>query len=222
MGARLTLRIYKGCGQAAFRSLAEEAALAVGGRGIEWGRPCPDGEPDCDLRLSHAGDVHSLYVPYQGSDYHFCKKVGELGRLPWIEVRIQEGSHWDYALHSGAEVVDQFSTDADYFHEKDDQAHLKGDAAKLAALWNIPLEKIDRYIRPWGRQNEDDETYHYVLSGKAYPDDQAPYGSYEQFFDFVRALGGSYPHEEEGHTIHLPLPEWKNALKRRPWWMFWR
>jgi hypothetical protein len=221
MGARLTLRIYKGCDQTAFRALAEDAVRAEGGKGIVWGRVAAT--EDEDLRVAHSGDVHSVYLPYQGTDYAFSKKLGELGRLPWIEVSIQEGSHWDYALHLGTEVVDQFSTDPDYFHEKNDQAHLKGNPARLAALWRLPVEKIDRYIRPWGRRDETDETYHYVLSGKAYPEDRASYGDYDQFFDFVRALGGSYPEDEETHTIYLPEPRWKShRAKNRPWWCFWR
>lgn len=217
MGARLTLRIYKGCDQAAFRLLAERAVLAVGGEGIVWGER--GSEPDQDLRVVHAGEVHTLYVPYQGSDYVFCKKLGELGRLPWIEVRIQEGSHWDYALFSGPDLVDQFSVDPDYFCEKGDQAHLAGDATKLAEHWGLPVAQISRYLRPWGRREIDEDVFNYVLSGKAYPEDRAPYGDYEQFFDFVRALGGRYPEQEE-HTIRLPVPQW--AKPRRPWWRFWR
>ena len=222
MGMRLKLRIYKGCDAAAFRGYAEQAVLAVGGRGIEWGRPGTETDQDCDLRLAQAGDVHSLYVPYQGSDYSFCKKIGELGGLIWIEARIQEGSHWDYTLHSGGEVADQFSTDPDYYHEKDEQAHarLAGDPAKLATLWGIPVKRIERYLRHWGPKDNDDGTYDYTLTGKAYPEDEADYGQYAQILDFVHALGGSNPQEE--HTIHLPMPEWKQKLLRRPWWRFWR
>lgn len=197
--------------------MAEQATSAVGGEGIVWDRP--GDEPDQDLRTFHSGEVHTLYVPYQGVDYIFCQKLGELGRLHWIEVRIQEGSHWDYALHEGGVVVDQFSTDPDYFHEPHDQAHLAGDAAKLAAYWRIPLVKIDRYLRPWGRRRIDEDTHEYILSDKAYPEDEAGCGNCDQFFDFVRALGGRYP-DQEAHTIRLPLPRW--AQPRRPWWRFWR
>ena len=74
----------------------------------------------------------------------------------------------------------------------------------LASLWGLPRERIERYLVNWGfKIDPDDEmTFEYTLTGRAYPDDEHDYGDYEQFFDVLRALGAVDPVDQ--HTLRLP------------------
>src|SRR6185503_331071 len=102
MGLRLTLRLFKGLDDATMRHLMEQAAYDLKGS-IRWNEP---GKGLEDLRLSRNGTTHSLYLPYQKLDYPFCEQIGLLSGLPWLELRIQEGSIWDYSLYLGRENMD--------------------------------------------------------------------------------------------------------------------
>jgi hypothetical protein len=78
----------------------------------------------------------------------------------------------------------------------------RGDAQKLAALWQLPVERIDRYIVQWGLYAIDEDTFDYRLKGKAYPTDRFNYGNPDQMDDFLKALGGEFP--IGNHTLTLP------------------
>ena len=77
-------------------------------------------------------------------------------------LRFQEGSLWDYSLFRGTERVDTFSVAPEYWEGPedvpDDQLRRwRGDAQKLAALWQLPVERIDRYIVQWGLYDIDED-----------------------------------------------------------------
>jgi hypothetical protein len=201
MGMRYTLRLYKGTDAATFRNGMEHAAGALSGS-ITWGVA---GSGDGVLRLSHDGDVHTVFIPYQGTDFTFCREVGRLLRLPWLELRIEEGSLWDYSLYLGDESLDNFSVCPQYWDGGDPETirERKGKPDILASTWGLPVGRIERYLVNWGYQvDEKRGTFSFERKGKAYPTDAYPYGNYEQYFDVLRALGGQEPTEQ--HTITLP------------------
>ena len=113
MSERLILRLYKGGSTAEFRAYAERTALAVGGQ-LRWGT---HGTHAQDFRFHSDGIHHTVYIPYQGSDFTYCLELGRMSQLPWIELRIQEGSLWDYGLYRGAEIADDFSPWPEYWED---------------------------------------------------------------------------------------------------------
>ena len=126
-------------------------------------------------------------------------------------LRFQEGSLWDYSLFRGTERVDTFSVAPEYWEGPedvpDDQLRRwRGDAQKLAALWQLPVERIDRYIVQWGLYDIDEDTLDCRLKGKAYPADRSNYGNPDQIdeweciLDRLRATGPVHRH------IHLFVP----------------
>lgn len=204
MGLRYTLRLYKGTDSTTFREILAQAAKSLGGS-IRWGI---EGSGDRDLRLAHNGQVHSISLPYQnGNDFIFCQKVGCLLGLPWLELRIQEGSLWDYCLYRGGDLLDTFSVCPQYWEypetEAETMAEWQGKPEVLADTWGLPVKRIEKYLVNWGyRSKEGENTFEFKRKGKAYPTDKYPYGDYEQFFDVLKVLGGQEPIER--HRIRLP------------------
>ena len=210
MSMRYTLRLFKGGSSTAFRNAMEQTAKSSNAVLI-WNRV-----DDQDMRLCHNDKVHTLYIPYRsGADDRFCEALGKHLALPWMELRIQDGALWDYALCDGVRGVDNFSTLPQYWDdiENPDPDVLKGwkgNPQLLASLWVLPVRRIERYLVNWGCQRDPSRPrgYRHVLTGKAYPSDRAPYGDYEQFFDFLHALGRAEPTER--HSLILPpLSQWK-------------
>jgi hypothetical protein len=215
MSLRLRLRCFKGPSEEQFREVFAEQVERHGGA-VHWLRSKT--KPDEDLRTTHAGRVHTVYLPYlSGADYLICRLVGASLDVPWIETRIQEGSLWDYSLYSGPKHVDQFSTLPEYWEENDEQAAEKdlGDPGLLARLWDVPKERIERYLRHWGLEPLDDERYETKLRGKAYDSDKNEYGSIHQMFDFLSALGAVDPmaHGLLHRIIVPPIDDLQKAVK---------
>lgn len=208
MSERLTLRCFKGPSEKQFETTFAEQIGRCGGE-VHWRRAKT--KPREDLRTAHAGEVHTVYLPYlSGAGYLLCRLVGAALDVPWIETRIQEGSLWDYSLYSGAKHVDQFSTLPEYWEEYAEQAAEKdlGNPDLLARLWNVSKERVERYIRHWGMEPRDDGLFDTKLKGKAYDSDVDEYGSIYQMFDFLRALGGVDPMAHGAlHRIIIPRIE---------------
>ena len=209
MGMYYYLRLYKGTEAATFREEMSRAAETVGGS-IKWN--VPHARPDEDLRLAHNNDVHTVYLPYN-EDLHlvYFQELGRRLRLPWLEIRIQDGSIWTYTLYRGKEVLDTFSVCPQYWDaDQTAPAELEewqGKPDVLSKAWNLPIERVEKYLVNWGyRDQPDSNFFEFRRTGKAYPTDEHPYGDYEQFFDVLKVLGGVEPREQ--HTIKLP----KNRL----------
>jgi len=203
MSTRLELRLFRESDPAAFLAALERAALEQGGK-ITWNTA---GKGKEDLRVSSRGSVHSLYVPYQDRAYQFCLEAGRCLNCPWIEIRIQEGSLWDYALYRGAELADKFSVAPEYWEDPDDVTDdylhaWRGKPEVLSKLWGLPLSAVDRYLVSWGFHLVDEDTSEFRLKGKAYPEDKYEYGNPDQMYDVLRVLGGEFP--ATNHTLILP------------------
>ena len=207
MSLRYTLRLYRTGDAAGFRRAIDELAKKFGGH-VEWGTPGKGSE--C-LRLGSSPTVQSLYLPYGVRDWHFFELLSEKSDAAFMELRIQEEALWDYSLHIGTRCVDTFSTLPQYwdFPEELDEQEAKrwaGNPELVATLWQVPLQRIERYYVNWGMQADPDDSgvYNTLLDGKAYPTDEHPYGECRQMFDFLRALGSADTNEE--HRFVLPRP----------------
>jgi hypothetical protein len=210
MSERLVLRVFRYDDVERLRGLAMEAAAEMGGA-IEWNQP---GDPNnSDFRLGHFGGVHSAYLPYipfTNADAKFFRIWRHRLACPSIELRMQEGHHWDYWLFVGDEIADKFSTCPQYWDgEETPQSYIdeqRGNPELLASLWRTPVERIERYFMQWGyvpdENGEYEDDYRFVLQGRAYPGDECEYGNLYQFIDVLRALGGGYP--EQRHRLDLP------------------
>jgi hypothetical protein len=193
MAERNRWRVFKGHNAAAFEQGIEQVLRAHGGA-VFWGEE-PRSSEDW-LALSHDGDVHTIAIPYvYGADSLFCAALGKQLNVPWIELRIQEGALWDYSLFAAEAHLHTFSTCPEYWDDDEAwQATQRGSVSELAGIWQIPAERIDRYIRPWGVvRNEDGDIVDFALKGKAYPTDESGYRSIWQSLDFLKAIGGSDP-----------------------------
>jgi hypothetical protein len=196
MGLRLSMRVYQAADAATFRSLLEQAATRMGGQ-ILW-RDSTSSEQD--LRYHLGQQVHTLTVPYHPRIEEFSEHLGDLTQKPWLRLRLQEGSLWDYELVEGDVSLDLFSTLPEYWDYPDVNpatiAEWQGKPEVLARAFHLPVEAIDRYLLHWGYQEVSEEDgYTHVRQGKAYPEDEAEYGDCYQIFDFLRRLGGSEPLE---------------------------
>jgi hypothetical protein len=206
MGTSLQLRVYRSDSTEAFREAVVQAAATLHGS-LTWAQ---SGRGPADLRLSSKGCTHTLYIPYQALSFPFCQEIGCILDAPWIEIRIQEGSLWDYTLYRGAECVDRFSVAPEYWLEpkaitEDYLREQRGNPQKLSTLWDIPVERIERYLVSWGFYVVDEDTFAFRLKGKAYETDRFEYGNPDQMDDFLKALGGEFP--MENHTLTLPTTQ---------------
>jgi hypothetical protein len=93
MGERNSVYVFKGPTIDEFRDTMATVVSGLGGR-LDWdARPAPMG---ANLMTSHNANVHAAYVNCRG--YEVATGIGTELKIPWINVRIQEGSLWDYSL----------------------------------------------------------------------------------------------------------------------------
>lgn len=209
MGLRYTCWVFPTGDADGFRSILEESVQSLGGH-IVWNQ---EGHWKECLRLGSTPAVQSVYALNDACDWSFFTNISETLNLPVMELRIQDGSLWDYALYLGNETLDTFSTLPQYWDISDepDEKELLEWAGKpklIAYLWKVPLERIARYMVNWGWEPdpEDPDSYRHLLDGKAYPEDESTYGECGQMFDFLRALGGMEPIDEH-RTVFPNQPE---------------
>ena len=218
MSERLTLRAFKFPSEDQFREVFAAMVDQCGGE-IDWDvRETAARE---DLRTTHQGEVHTLYLPYlSGADYLLCRLLGAALDAPWIETRIQEGTLWEYSLYRGAVHVDDFSTLPEYWDDEDAEAVARqaGDSEKLARVWGVPRERIDRYLRHWGMIAVNESMFRSRLEGKAYEMDANEYGSIYQMFDFLTALGALDPmaHGKLHRIVVPPMESLQKAASLLP------
>jgi hypothetical protein len=203
VGMRLTYRIYNGVEPWAFRAEFERTLNALGGS-LDWNKV---GKGDNALGLATSGSVHTVDIPYQSTDFAFCWHLGRSLNACWLELRIQEGSIWDYALFRGGETIDLYSVCPQYWDGPDTtEEQLIDWAGKpdlLADSWGIPVSRIRNYFANWGYQELPEEgVIDYTRSGKAFPNDVSDYGDYWQMLDFMKALGAAQP--DYKYSIVLP------------------
>ncbi len=208
MGERNSVYVYKGLTLEEFRGAIESVATELKGQ-IAW-----DEHPQpfsAGLLTSHHGRVHAAY--FSQGDFEFAKRVGSRVDGPWINVRIQEGSLWDYSLYQGPAHVQNFSTWPEYWGETDRkwlQAQ-RGNAAQLAEIWQIEPANIANYLLPWKYRSLRRGGMRVARRGKAYEQDQFEYGDIWQMTDFLRALGAHDPNFSEPNSIARSMTIPKSA-----------
>jgi hypothetical protein len=214
MGERNSVYVFKGPSIDQFRDAITSVVAELGGR-LKW-----DQHPDqfvAGMLTSHNDTVHAAYIHQKG--HEVAEEIGVRLKIPWINIRIQEGSLWDYSLYDGKIHVDNFSTLPEYWEDDEEwQATQRGKPNVLANLWQVDQRTVENYLKPWGYKRLDDRIFDTILRGKAYPTDRFEYGDIWQMTDFLCALGAHDPNFDEPHSIprHLKFPS-----RKKPWWRFW-
>jgi hypothetical protein len=209
MGERNSVYVYKGCMPDDFRDTATSVVVELGGR-LEWDvHPDP---MDAAMLTSHRGLVHAAYIHLKEGE--IAKRIGSRLAIPWINIRIQEGSLWDYSLFHGEPHLDNFSTLPEYWEEDDQEwlATQRGKLDVLARTWQVEESAIANYLKSWGYELIGD-AFRTTLRGKAYENDRHEYGDIWQMTDFLRALGAHDPNWGEPHSVPRLL---EFPSKRRP------
>lgn len=198
MGERNSVYVFKGPTKGAFRDAVNAAVTQLGGK-LHWAQQ--SNHDNSNLWTSHSGPVHAAYIHW--NDYEIAERVGTDLDVPWINLRIQEGSLWDYSLYRGQVHLHNFSTLPEYWEpdDKDWLATQRGDSHVLAQTWGIDESRIKNYLEPWGHWDEEQDDLVYTASGKAYDDDRHGYLSIWQMNDFLRALGALDPGWNEPYSI---------------------
>ena len=191
MGLRHTIRAFRFTDLETFKEALGDAAQKSGGSFQEDHPPKQANET-----VWVAEGATSISIVYKGRDNiaNFIRDLSwALGGAPYLEARIQEGSHWDYSLARGMENLDEFSTFPQYWDGEEDPITLllkKGRPDMLSLVFGIPEERFINYLKHWFSEwDEEKEEYRVKLDGKAYPEDRSSYGEYDQLWDFLGSLG---------------------------------
>jgi hypothetical protein len=139
--------------------------------------------------------------------------AAEMGRLldaPYLELRVQEGDHWDFTLYHRTQVVADFSTKVSYFDSNPaaPRPWKLGDAAAFSNLWNVPLPRVLPYLIDWELLTAP----RFVAEG-----DRFPAGDWRQIVDFMRVIGVEDPLDNPGH-FQFEVPAWESTHSRQPLW----
>ena len=94
MSERNSVYVFKGPTVDEFRDTMAIVVASLDGK-LDSGRtPCADRSES--PATSHNANVHAAYIDYRGDSV--ATGIGTALKIPWINVRIQEGSLWDYSL----------------------------------------------------------------------------------------------------------------------------
>lgn len=207
MGERNRVYVFKGPTAEQFRDEVCKVVRQLQGLCVWDEHPDP---PRSLLLTSHQDNVHAAYIHWK--EYEIASRIGENLGIPWIILRIQEGSLWDYSLYHGERNVNNFSTLPEYWeNDPGFLASWRGDAEVLAKTWGLPEASISAYLKPWfgGLEDECLMLSPHLSGQKAYPHDQSEYGDIWQMNDFLRALGAHDPNWGEPHSVSrllVPAP----------------
>ncbi|MEX2112307.1 MAG: hypothetical protein WD845_03935 [Pirellulales bacterium] len=211
MGERNSVHAFKGPTAEQICAGIEDAVAELGGQ-VHWDQR-PDSD-QCSLWVSHNNVVHSAVFGQR--DYEIASFVAVRFNCPYLNVRIQEGSLWEYSLFLGATHLDNFSTLPEYWVDLEFPAEgelewletRRGQPQVLAQTWGIDQKRIERYLRPWG-WNLGEDCFTTTLRGKAYESDHHEAGDIWQMTDFLEALGAcAFASDEMLTNPHrLDVPE---------------
>lgn len=210
MGMRYSLQAYRCADIKVFQRALASVAKKHGGTFSATNAPKDD---KTTLRVGIGTNAIAVYYPKAIFPFHKDLSL-ELDATPFMEARIQEGSHWDYGLYRGMQLLDQFSTYPQYWDDEEDPIGVllvRGRPEMVSLVFGVPQERFIRYMRHWYADwDEDEEEFRTKLEGKAYPDDKSPYRNYEQLWDFLASLGIQDPGSKDckkAYKWELVLPE---------------
>lgn len=102
-----------------------------------------------------------------------------------------------------------FSTRVGYFNDDEDAPRpwKQGDATAFAETWQVPLKSVSPYLFDWDM----------LAMPTQVAGDQYSAGDWCQVFDFMRAIGLEYPHDNPKQFL-FDYPAWTSSYFRQPRW----
>ncbi len=155
--------------------------------------------------------LSSLVVPDCG--WPLAQALMQKYGCPLMELRQQDGDHWDFELWRAGELIASFSTRVAAFDYEGVHSRpwKSGNSEAVAEMWGIPSERIHRYFVDW------DALSHGSLGKeKAYESDTFCYGECDQIYDFMRAIGARSPFGSPAR-LEFDAPTWQTHFQRQPW-----
>jgi len=124
--------------------------------------------------------------------WRLAAEIARVLDAPHLELRVQEGDHWDFTLYHRAQVVADFSTRVSYFNSSAPAPRpwKLGNAAAFAELWILPLQRVLPYLVDWDQSADS----RFAVEGDSFPT-----GDWRQIFDFMRAIGIDNPLDHPDH-----------------------
>lgn len=208
MSDRLTVSVISGVEPEQFLQTLHETIAALSLNQSQ-------GTDRTDISCLHSHSATSFLT----QPFDYCARVSwllglRLGCLRLVG-RIQEGSLWDFSYYRGDTHLGTFSTWPEAFELKaPSKRQTRAFAKRFAEEWGVPLERVERYLLPWGMKRisegnpekwwlrdgrvvamnlEDAPLSVPTLKGNAYPTDKYEYGDIWQLLDFLTAIGSKDP-----------------------------
>lgn len=156
-------------------------------------------------------DLSTLMQPVS---WRIAQAISRIYSCPWMELRQQEGDHWDFTLwRRSGDLVADFSTRVAAFDYENARPRpwKAGGPRAVAEIWGVPLAHIKRYLVDW-----DALPTAAIGTEKAYESDSHCYGDCDQLHDFMRAIGAIYPYGKPDQ-IEFEAPSWQACYRRQPW-----
>ena len=136
--------------------------------------------------------------------------MAEARNLLWMELRMQEGDHWDFTLHRGTELIADFSTRVLYWNDdgKAVRPWKHGDLYAFASAWGIDPERVAPYLIDWDRPRKFLDRFRRRKEVRSMPDDKYSIGDVYQIFDFMRVIDTPSPFGHDDNFV-FNVPCWK-------------
>lgn len=205
MGERTRYSIVKGIAAEEARGAIDEALTALPGP-----RPLTLSEatwqPIRSTRELTAVCAGGALVMHDDA-WLLAEQIAVRHGLLHLELRAQEGDHWDFSLFRGRELIADFNTRVGYF-ESDPRVPRpwkRGTTETFAAAWNVPAGAIAPYLVDWDALQE---------PRRATPTSRSGSGDWCEIFDFMAAIGVPSP-DAHPDSFSVRMPVWRMMPRER-------
>lgn len=192
MGLRTTYTAIKRLSADQLRPWLAEAIAAMPGaeRGAAY-RAVPK-----DYWAVHLGDT--LVITDEA--WILAKDAAARHGLLHLELRAQEGDHWDFTLCRAGDVVADFSTRVRYFDERRNPPRpwKRGNLAAFSEVWGVDPYVVGPYLIDWDLHR---------APFRVRPTDRHNVGDVHQLFDFMPLLGIQEPQAHPDRFV-VTAPTW--------------
>jgi hypothetical protein len=154
-------------------------------------------------QASYVAVHHADTLTISDDAWQLAAEIAALHTLLHLELRAQEGDHWDFTLYRDSTIVADFSTRVGYWHEdRNDppRPFKQGTRGAFLAAWGGDAARLRPYLIDW-------DSLIIRKHRKSNPQDQHTTNDVYQVLDFIRELGAAAPH---GHPNRFEFiaPRW--------------
>jgi hypothetical protein len=208
LSVRIIYSIVKGVDAASTRPALTEAASALPG-------PAPDNSRWSDHAYVHGeremvGVVHGDTLCISDNAHQLAGEIARRTGALHMELRIQEGDHWDFSLYQANQLIADFSTRVGAW-EPDSTAPRpwkRGSLETFARAWGVEPNAVEPYLIDWDALREPI----YVEQGNEFRTHD-----WRQVLDFMRVIGVAAP-DSHPERFLFSVPAWVGVRRRQPLW----